>query len=162
MTEEKYTTFWDAGDEPELKEEIETGAACLAFHELDKLYEAQDDQKFDVIFWNSIKDGTEEAYKVFNFKKDKKAKEAYDKIMQQLGNLSMKALFDQGIVKYLQSTLKNAAEIKWSVNKVQYRIYCFINGTKLYVMVPFIKSNGDKGTDKAGITALQRYNSMKK
>lgn len=162
MTEEKYKTFWDAGDEPELKEEIETGAACLAFHELDKLYEAQNDQKFDVIFWNSIKDGTEEAYKVFNLKKDKKAKEAYDKIMQQLENLSMKALFDQGIVKYLQSTLKNAAEIKWSVNKVQYRIYCFIYGTKLYVMVPFIKSNGDKGTDKAGITALQRYNSMKK
>ena len=160
--EEKYMTFWDAAGIQELEEELETGVACLAFNELDKLYESQEDQKFKITFWNSAEEGLAEIYKVFNLKKDKKAEEIFLKVLEDIETLSIKALFDKGILKHLKSTLKNAAEIKWNIGKTQYRIYCFINGTNLYLMVPFIKSNGDKDTDKAGDTAIKRFNSIKK
>lgn len=132
------------------------------YEKLSTLNEAQETQKFEVIVWSSNDAWTDEAFKAFNLKKDKKARETFFDVMKNIELFNIKELFDRNLIKYLQSTLKNAAEVKWSINKVQYRIYCFIYGTKLYLMVPFIKSNGDKDTDAAGVVAQKRFANMKK
>ena len=101
-----------------------------------------------------------EVYKIFGFKKDKEAQNEYLKVIELVQKETINTLHNMEKVKPLHSTYKNAYEIKWNINKIQYRIYCFKDGNILYLMVPFIKSNGDKDTDAAGIIARQRYLAM--
>jgi len=145
-------------------EEIESMYYPIQIKDLYKnesLNEANENNKFTIKIYTDTEKWNSEVIDSLKLKKNKQALNAYKNVMNQVTSLSKHELIHRGIVKNLQSTLPKMYEIKWNINRVQYRIVCkYDDKDTLYLLVPFIKSNGDKDTDRAVATAEKRFKSL--
>ena len=123
----------------------------------ESLNEDKEDAKFTVKLYTDTAKWNAEVVANLKLEKNKQALLAYKQVMNDVVLLPIQTLYDRKIIKQLQSTVKKMVEIKWNIGKVQYRIVCRREDSNLYLLVPFIKSNTDKDTDKAVATAVKRF-----
>ena len=122
----------------------------------ESINEGKEDAKFTVKLYTDTNKWNSEVVSNLKLGKNKQALLAYKEVMNDVVSLPIQTLYDRNIVKQLQSTVKKIVEIKWNIGKIQYRIVCKREDSNLYLLVPFIKSNTDKDTDKAVATAIKR------